>query len=902
MEYIFKFIDWLKNLDFTAIIYGIVASALFASLIKWFGFFKIVKNKIKNYFAYKKYRIKLKEDCSNLIVVGKKTGFSISEVYIDLDLAKSDLNPKNKNNWMSVGSYVLVGGPGAGKSTTVKKIILDHLEQKTTLPFFVRLREYYGFNNIEEYLLQRLSDAGFNEPEEILKKELSRNTLCVLDGLDEIRPNLKEKIYADINHFHAKYFLNESRFSKLIVSCRKEAYRNIPLNISEILEVRPLTDEQIQRFAEKWPVEYPKQKSKDTFWRDLGAAEKILQLARSPLLLVGGLMQYTESNQGIPEERFEYLQRVAKWLVVDWATAQGFPPDPNRPVYDRILTKLAFYMHSNQYSELEINECKKILSEWLPTFGLEKNEAANILESISTKTGILVREGGHNIVFAQFGMQEYFTSLELIDSVGYEKIPELKPTNWWREPILLAAAQQREPSPLLKILIDKIPLLGVAAIAECPTPSISFQSEAISICIKEIDKLNNEVESAIVNLMRKVKGDLETNLLSQLEDRLKFQNKKELKSLVGLALAKAGTPNATELLAKYPDVWDTCLTEVGYLSTSFENLLVEWIEKGTAAQSNKAIDMITGRLSVDRTLQLLKLLPSLKKDLADYLANKIISNLLNNEARIQHFGLNTTSYTVISECTPYINNGKQIEQLFKNQKFIHPEIDANFQLILKSIELYKKHNLKNSLQIFKSICNASNWSSKRSQLTLLLCSTSSTILFTANYQNDIIYLGVLSTLIALYLLSISSPYTLPPWFSKMFFIEPSTKNIFLYSTVMLTGILIAYTVGFRIENLSIIDKINPFYFLLPILFCITSYLINSKRRFFEINLPNKKLDMLINAGFLFIALLLLTIATNFLIENTKYLEILLMLYSSIYLIALTLALIILFIDYNKFKN
>ena len=174
-------------------------------------------------------------------------------------------------------------------------------------------------------------------------------SLCVLDGLDEVRPNLIQEVYERINSFYQEFFAKQP--GSIIVTCRKEAYRNMPLDIPVIYEVRPLTDEQITRFAEKWPLMYPSGKNAERFLSDLFSMPRIHELARSPLLLVGGLMQYTESNLGIPEERVQYLARVAQWLVSDWATAQGHPPDKYRTLYPRILSRLALHMHIQETSE-----------------------------------------------------------------------------------------------------------------------------------------------------------------------------------------------------------------------------------------------------------------------------------------------------------------------------------------------------------------------------------------------------------------------------------------------------------------------------------------------------------------------------------------------------------------------
>ena len=653
-----SFIGWVRNWDFMAIIYSLVATFIALGLFKWGGIFRWVRRKRRRLQSCRTYRKTLADECGLLTVVGRRKGFKLNDVFVPLDIAPSDLMPKQPDGSdieeTVPPTYVLVGGPGAGKSTMVKKELLEGLSREQSIPLFVRLRDYQGFDSIEAYLRQRLSLAGFDETHTLLQELFrSGHAFCVLDGLDEVRPQNRAGVVSDINAFYHKYFIPKNR---LIVTCRKEAYRDIPLDISHIQEVRPLSDQQIQRFAEKWPLGYPAGKSPQTFERDLAATPRVMELARSPLLLVGGLMQYTESNLGIPEERFEYLARVAKWLVSDWAMAQGHPPDPYRQVYDRLLSRLAYHMHSEQVSEIPRQTAVHLIAEWLPTFGHNPDITDEVIQSIATRTGILVSDDPNTIIFAQFGLQEHFASLEFVDQTVPEKLAVLEPKEWWREVILLAVAQQREPTLILEQLFLTAPLMAAAAVAECPTPSTAMQRKAIEACIASIDKADKAAGSAVVPLLRKVSGQVEVDLCSQLESRLSAAQ--ETASVVGIALATAGSQMATNILARHPEIWDRCLREAGYLSANYENLLVDWIAKGDELQSNRAAELITTRLSMDRLQQLLDLLGTLSNNRAEILSALILEHCgraLHHPSRYP----GNVPLTIAARCVPYIRNREQ---------------------------------------------------------------------------------------------------------------------------------------------------------------------------------------------------------------------------------------------------
>ena len=737
---------WIKTWDFMAIFYSLIASVVCFVILKWGGVLRKIHQKYREKKAFRRYRLSLTEECGLLTVVGKRKGFKIKDVFVPLDTAPSNLmhiSYREEEIISKAKSYVLVGGPGAGKSTTVKQMIyqelygyfnpFDEFYKKTNCPIFLRLRDYVGFNSLEQFITHKFKTVGFDQPTNKMHDLFrSERILCVLDGLDEVRPQLLKKVICDINSFYHKYFLNQNR---LIVTCRKEAYRRIPLDIPIIIEVRPLTDQQIKRFAKKWPLGYPSNKTAETFWHDLAATPRILELARSPLLLVGGLMQYTESNLGIPEERFEYLERVARWLTIEWATAQGHPPDEYRQIYSRLLSRLGYHLHSEQRSDIQRAEAEKLITMWLPSVGRDDIAPNELIDAISTRTGILVSDDRNFLVFSQFGLQEYFASLEFCTRVNVDEIVNLKPKEWWREVILLAIAQQREPTSLLEALFQQVPLIAAAATAECPTPSTKIQQKAADVCLLNIDSGNKEAASVLIPLLRKIQGEAEKILTSNLEKRL--SHKKDIASMVAIALATAGTESATSILARHPEIWDQCLKEAGYLSSSFENMLVNWIQKGTDSESRKASDLIAVRLSMDRLHQLLDLLPILDPLRAEYLSKLLInhSGKLFNDSYLNM----KMPLSIAARCCSYIKNkheylSERIKYFLSRNKSLddRPRIfsgDVCKEVGMIATCLFLNDNEKNQvseIEVFHTLFYGLIWTERYKQF--IVCSIGALIL------------------------------------------------------------------------------------------------------------------------------------------------------------------------------
>jgi len=361
-------------------------------------------------------------------------------------------------------------------------------------------------------------------------------------------------------------------------------------------------------------------------------------------------MQYSESNLGIPEERFEYLARIARWLVSDWAAAQGLAPDAFRPLYERVIPRLAVEMHMRTTAELPIDDALRLLREWLPQYGTSGDEASRVLEGIFTRTGILVRDVPGAVVFAQFSLQEYFTATIIVRSHLLQDIIAKGVGAWWRESVLLAVAQLEEPTLTLEELFRRDAALAAEAVAECPTPSVVMQSRAVLTCTSAIDAGDEAAHRATVALLRKIAPAPEADLLQRLANRLGSGD--SVASLVGLILAHAGTTNATNLLAARPEVWDSCLQSAGYLSSSFEQVLISVINTGSEVNARKAVKLLVPRLSADRRSQLLAMLRTLPTERAAMLAGLMLRNM-DTDPRYGDQDLDLSS---ISLCAVYLQN------------------------------------------------------------------------------------------------------------------------------------------------------------------------------------------------------------------------------------------------------
>lgn len=136
-------LDWLFDLDWPTILYG-VASAFIVSLLAWWrGGIQSVWSASRRRSALKRYRRSLGNELSNLPIIGRKEGFDLQRAYVQLSIARSDLMNHEKEDSRPSRVFVLVGDLSAGKSTYVKKEVINQIGRDSASPvFFIRLRDF----------------------------------------------------------------------------------------------------------------------------------------------------------------------------------------------------------------------------------------------------------------------------------------------------------------------------------------------------------------------------------------------------------------------------------------------------------------------------------------------------------------------------------------------------------------------------------------------------------------------------------------------------------------------------------------------------------------------------------------------------------------------------------------
>lgn len=173
--------------------------------------------------------------------------------------------------------FVLVGAPGSGKTTTLRKVLHERarqileLSQNNKLPVFIAAKNYSKINgNDFETLISRALGTDIGNTIQLLN---SGNLHILIDGVNEIDSDQRYGAFDEINKL-MDYYLD----CAFIISSRKYGFQN-KFKIKEF-ELKEFQEPEIREFLFKHNPE-----KAETIWQELESNKKILALASNPLML-----------------------------------------------------------------------------------------------------------------------------------------------------------------------------------------------------------------------------------------------------------------------------------------------------------------------------------------------------------------------------------------------------------------------------------------------------------------------------------------------------------------------------------------------------------------------------------------------------------------------------------------
>lgn len=356
------------------------------------------------------------------------------------------------------GSFLLLGDPGAGKTTSLQELAGELAQAGARTPLYMPLNRYTG--NLLKDLGELLNDEITPLSEEDTSTLLSSGALVViLDGINEVRFNLRYRLSEEINHYTK--LDNPLSRSTWIVSGRKFDYitSRPPLQILQehTWELLPLTPDLIYSFLADG---LGKEEGKDTY-DSLGS--KVLEICSNPLLL--NMLLTTHQKTGkIVGGRGALYQQFIDLLLRQGADTPALKArqvglgkqlgieNMSFNIYRKLaystLSKIA---HSMQTTTISWSEAEKLAQINLK-LDEKSNGAAILLDDLITR-GIL-KYNNSRVSFIHHTFQEFFQAINLKNTPLHVLIPHGGVPADKREALIFLVGIIESPNGLIERALD----------------------------------------------------------------------------------------------------------------------------------------------------------------------------------------------------------------------------------------------------------------------------------------------------------------------------------------------------------------------------------------------------------------------------------------------------------------
>ncbi|MEU9272301.1 HEAT repeat domain-containing protein [Streptomyces sp. NPDC048251] len=451
---------------------------------------------------------------------------------------------------------VLMGDPGAGKSTVARYLALTLVSDNCMgplqalaglLPVVVELRRYANADwrdrSFEDFLAHLHTHEGHAPSPALLRQRLqSGRALIVFDGLDELfDPKVRETVTRRITGFTSRYPL-----VRVVVTSRVIGYRRHLLDAAGFRHfmIQDLSDEQIEAFAEQWYAaaglagKEGAERLQTRLLDAIARSRPVRELAGNPLLLT--ILAIIARRQRLPRDRAGVYQHAVNVLIAHWDEdtkhldlAPGIRAIADLDDRDRreMLERLARHMQAGvggiAGNHVLAEDVEKVFTEYLrETLQLQPAPATTVARAMVNqfreRNFILSRYGSEVYGFVHRAFLEYlaasdivrrYEQRELSDEDLLDKVFRARAADpHWHEVLLLIVAQtgERFAARAVDTLLELPDSSQDAASAAPPVLALHALSEIRRI--GQLSDLSTRTAQALVRHLETTRSPVDSSL------------------------------------------------------------------------------------------------------------------------------------------------------------------------------------------------------------------------------------------------------------------------------------------------------------------------------------------------------------------------------------------------------
>jgi CspA family cold shock protein len=356
------------------------------------------------------------------------------------------------NQLQDIPRFVMVGLPGSGKTTCLRRLVLELIQKATTddsvIPIYVELRQFAD-RCTTDYSLRALvaSRQGLLGTDAI-------HTLCAggrlalfLDGMDELPEDISFQIMQSLESSATRY----PRL-KICVATRPPVPKEPYFQSFWKVHLRPFSLPQIREWCS---THFLDKTSWSSFIEHVEDRPDVAELISNPLLLSIATSLFRRYSI-LPTAPSELYRTWTKALLSDWDAVRGIcrgtESVASPSVVRTTLRRIAFQLLVARRSEFDAND----LARWMAEEGTTI-DATRVLSSISAATGLVTETSCGNWTISYRGMKDFFCALYLVESTrDVSKLIEGKiAMRSWHRPLELSCALTTDCSILVSAILGE---------------------------------------------------------------------------------------------------------------------------------------------------------------------------------------------------------------------------------------------------------------------------------------------------------------------------------------------------------------------------------------------------------------------------------------------------------------
>ncbi len=434
--------DFLKNLglDFKSIFcllffpaWALIKKTVFPYIKEWTKYLtegimflvgRYIKQSLLASLSLKRYcKLQLGNDKFRYLYVP-----SISEVNIDIDKVFVNLtisyhdgqeNDFNHKDFLEIGNRIkIMGDPGSGKSSLIKRVFRDECERGFHKNTNCRFPVLIELKNIElksikesidlgkwfyEYIRKDISQYNVYKIEECFESYAgSRGLLVLLDGLDEVSTVNYKTVMQCINKLSA-ILTEKSSANKIVLTMRTQFYQQIKNDYRNSFPhstfLKPFTPSDIYEFLSRWHFKKEAEKNIARVYKTLTDRPTLREMCSNPLVLAMYVAEDQATGGNIsPESRTQFYRKVTDELIIKRRQFQLSTGNASisystlKEQRERIFGKIA-HSHLLNFSEPRNTlNWENAITIIMSILKCDQSKAINVFNELAKETGLITEE------------------------------------------------------------------------------------------------------------------------------------------------------------------------------------------------------------------------------------------------------------------------------------------------------------------------------------------------------------------------------------------------------------------------------------------------------------------------------------------------------------------------------